>query len=227
MGWKSIPINSVPKVAGALGKTAAASLKKKITDWMYVLSGNKRSGYLVTVGDPRKSSSKIKARFSDQDFGPDKELKMWVQDNVGSRISPNHVIDLTGLKLVPNTWDQAFVDSLPQPQRSRLAAKTAKAEPVVHLTGPSGYDLKVYPDPTGSGFRLNLVRRGKIVVEEGYRNVRSLREGIDTYTIYEEEEEDPGIETYDLNRVLVDSLGLRLRSGAEVGLPGTHRSHPR
>ena len=105
---------------------AAAGIKKKVTDWMWVLSKDSAGGFIVTLGDPKKSSSKIKARFSDKDSAK-QELKSWVKDNVGKKVSPNHIIDLTGQKLVPDTWDQKFIDSLPKLQQAKLAADPMSA----------------------------------------------------------------------------------------------------
>lgn len=88
-------------------KLKTAALKKKVTDWMWVISKDSTGAFLVTLGDPRKPGSKVKARFSDPDTAKS-EIKYWVKDNVGKKVSPNHIIDLTGLRLVPDTWDEDF-----------------------------------------------------------------------------------------------------------------------
>ena len=101
------------------GKRAAKGPKKQITDWMHVISKDSGGAFLVTLGDPKKSSSKIKGRFSDKQTAK-AELKDWVKDNVGRKISPNHVIDISGQKLVPAEWEQKFVDALPDKQKKSL-----------------------------------------------------------------------------------------------------------
>jgi len=83
-------------------------VKKQVTQWMFVISKDSGGGFLVTLGDPRKTTSDIKLRTTDK-----ADLKDWVHDNVGRKISPNHVIDLTRLRLVPAVWDEDFIASLP------------------------------------------------------------------------------------------------------------------
>jgi len=83
-------------------------VKKQVTQWMYVISRDSGGGFLVTLGDPRKTTSDIKLRTTDRN-----DLKDWIHDNVGRKISPNHIIDLTRLRLVPDTWDDNFIASLP------------------------------------------------------------------------------------------------------------------
>jgi len=97
----------------------AGKVKKQVTDWMWVISKDPAGGFLITIGDPKKSGSKIKARFSDRDTAKN-ELKWWVRNNLTKTVSPNHLIDLTGLKIVPGTWDQKFIDSLPAKEKKKM-----------------------------------------------------------------------------------------------------------
>jgi len=62
---------------------------------MWVISKDGTGAYIVTIGDPTKGGSTMKRRFS----GSDKknEINEWVRDNVGQAVSPNHIMDLTGL----------------------------------------------------------------------------------------------------------------------------------
>lgn len=90
------------------GFEEAASRKKTMAQHMWVLSKDGIGGaYLVTIGDPRKHGSTIKARFS----GPDakQELKLWVRDNVGRSVSPNHVLDTTGMRLVSDEYTDSYM----------------------------------------------------------------------------------------------------------------------
>lgn len=98
-------------------KFKTAGVKKKVTGWMWVISKDPTGAYLVTIGDPRGSGSKIKARLSDKE-----DLKDWVRNNVGRTVSPNHIIDLTGLHLVPDTWDDGFINNMPEKQRTTITA---------------------------------------------------------------------------------------------------------
>ena len=81
--------------------------KKRVTDWMHVISRDSTGAYIVTRGDPAKAGSQILARFSDPETQK-YEIENWVRGNIGKRISHNHAIDITGQKLVPDTWDATF-----------------------------------------------------------------------------------------------------------------------
>jgi len=94
---------SLDKLRGMVAK------RKEVTGWMWVISKDSTGAILITLGDPRKPSSKIKARFSDPETAK-WELGTWERDNIGRKVSPNHVIDLTGLaKSVPENWDEDFL----------------------------------------------------------------------------------------------------------------------
>ena len=58
-----------------------ASRKKKMAPHMWVISKSPTGGFLVTIGDPRKTSSKLKKKFSNVD-----ELKDWVKFTQADRI---------------------------------------------------------------------------------------------------------------------------------------------
>jgi len=105
--------------AEALFKYRKMAAKKVVTDWMWVISKDSGGGYIITLGDPKKSSSKIKARFSGKKSEVKNELKLWLRDNK-NKVSPNHIIDISGMKLVPAEWDQKFIDSLPEKSRKQL-----------------------------------------------------------------------------------------------------------
>jgi hypothetical protein len=85
-------------------------VKKKVAPHMWVLSKDSSGSYMVTIGDPRKSSSTIKQRFSGKSGKGD--MKSWVGYEVGKTLSPDHVIDLTGMKLVPEYYSQWYVDNM-------------------------------------------------------------------------------------------------------------------
>jgi len=105
-------------VLADLTKLAAKPAKKQVTDWMWVISKDSAGGFIVTIGDPKKHGSKIKARFSGGSAKLD--LKDWVRDNVGKKVSPNHVIDITGQNLVVPNWEAEFIEALPEKQQQEL-----------------------------------------------------------------------------------------------------------
>jgi hypothetical protein len=73
---------------------------KAIAPHMFVLSkarlGTGKPGFILSLGDPTHGSSKLKRTFSTK-----QELKDWVRDEVGHSVSADHVLDATGLGLVP------------------------------------------------------------------------------------------------------------------------------
>lgn len=98
------------------GLTATQGVPKQITDWMYVISKDNMGSFLVTLGNPKRGSSKIKFRTTDK-----LDLKDWVRDNVGKKISPNHVMDLTEMfRQIPKEWDADFVKMMPEKHRRKL-----------------------------------------------------------------------------------------------------------
>jgi hypothetical protein len=94
----------------AKGKGALSNVKKKMAPHMVVISKDSAGGYIVTYGDPHKSSSRVIARASTKD-----DIKFWVKDNIGGkygRYSHDHVLDTTGLKLSPPFYSQWYVDNM-------------------------------------------------------------------------------------------------------------------
>jgi hypothetical protein len=79
-----------------------ASRKKKMAPHMWVISKSPTGGFLVTIGDPRKTSSKLKKKFSNVD-----ELKDWVKFT--QAVSKDHMFDATGLKLVPSEYSDFYM----------------------------------------------------------------------------------------------------------------------
>jgi hypothetical protein len=63
------------------------------------------TGYVVSIGDPRKGGSKIQHHFTTAD-----DLKWWVKDEVGNKVSEDHIVDLTGMGLVPDKFSNWFVE---------------------------------------------------------------------------------------------------------------------
>jgi hypothetical protein len=82
---------------------------------MYVLYKLGRDQFGISRGDPKKGTSKAVRGPIDGD-----ELKWWVEHEVGRKVSPDHVIDLTGLRLVDDEWTDFFVESLPAKERGAL-----------------------------------------------------------------------------------------------------------
>lgn len=87
-----------------------SKIKKKMAPHFWVLSRDPAGGYLVTIGDPKKSSSKIKESFHGSDAKD--ELVLWAKYNIGKEVSEDHVIDQTGLGLAPAEYTQWYVENM-------------------------------------------------------------------------------------------------------------------
>lgn len=92
-----------------------SGVDKQVRPYMYVLYKQGRNQFGISRGDPKKGTSKAVRGPVDKD-----ELKWWVEHEVGRRISPDHVVDLTGLNLVGSSWSEFFVESLPAGERKSL-----------------------------------------------------------------------------------------------------------
>lgn len=89
----------------AKGNTGALSkVKKKPAPHMWFIA-KAGSGWVVSIGDPRKGSSKTQRTFHDKE-----DLKYWVKHE--KKVSNDHVIDQTGLKLVSPYYTQWYVDNM-------------------------------------------------------------------------------------------------------------------
>jgi hypothetical protein len=87
---------------------------------MWVISKDSTGAYIVTIGDPRQPGSKIKARFSGATRRDD--LKDWVRDNVGTAVSPTHMMDMSGLNLVKSEVKAAEFPTNQQVNRAKKIA---------------------------------------------------------------------------------------------------------
>lgn len=87
-----------------------SKVKKKPDAHMWFLSKDSGGGYLVTMGDPERPSSKIVQRFS----GPSgkQELAHWVKYEMQDKVSQDHVFDATGLHLVPEFYTEWYVENM-------------------------------------------------------------------------------------------------------------------
>jgi hypothetical protein len=81
-------------------------IKKRMLPHMWVISKDAAGGYLITLGDPKKPGTKIKHRFSGKSAKHD--IKDWVKYNVGKKVSADHVLDVSGLKLVPAHYSDFY-----------------------------------------------------------------------------------------------------------------------
>lgn len=95
-------------------KRKLSKVKKKMAPHMWVISKDSAGGYLVTIGDPRKTGSKTKFRTSDKD-----EIRHWAKYEMPDKVSQDHVFDATGMKLVPDVYSQWFVDNMMGGKKSR------------------------------------------------------------------------------------------------------------
>jgi hypothetical protein len=101
----------------AKGDTGALSnVKKKPAPHMWYIAKTGRNAWVVSIGDPRKSSSKTKRTFHNKD-----DLKDWAKYDMRDEVSPNHVIDRSGLKLVSPYYTQWYVDNMMKKEEVELA----------------------------------------------------------------------------------------------------------
>jgi len=83
-----------------------SKVKKKSAPHMWFIA-KAGSGWVVSIGDPHKSSSKTKRTFHNKN-----ELKDWVKWDMADVVSRDHVIDMTGMKLVSPYYSQWYVDNM-------------------------------------------------------------------------------------------------------------------
>lgn len=95
-------------------------MAKTIAPHTFVLF-RKPGGYGLSLGDPTKTSSTLKRVFSTK-----QELKDWVRDEVGHSVSADHVVDATGLGLVPKEHS-AFYAEVSKPSASHGPYRAATA----------------------------------------------------------------------------------------------------
>ena len=103
----NIPVKSESDAVSAIKRTKAgrdAGAKKKVSPHMYVISKIQKDRYMITLGDPRSSRAKIIRQ------GEAWDMKDWYGDQRG-RISDDHIIDVSGLKLVSDKHSD-FYESL-------------------------------------------------------------------------------------------------------------------
>jgi hypothetical protein len=86
-----------------------SKVKKELKPHMWVISKDSAGGYIVTMGSPKKPGSRIKVRFSGD--GAKAELKYWVKYDMPKQLSEDHIIDMSGLKLIPEFYTQWYVDN--------------------------------------------------------------------------------------------------------------------
>lgn len=87
-----------------------SKVKKRPDAHMWFLSKDSGGGYLVTIGDPERPSSKIVQRFSGK--SGKQELTMWVKYEMPDKVGVDHVFDATGLHLVPEFYTEWYVENM-------------------------------------------------------------------------------------------------------------------
>lgn len=118
--------------SSAITARPLSKIKKTMAPHMWVISRDSAGGYIVTMGDPSKSSSKIKQSFHESDAKD--ELLRWVKYNIGKggKVAEDHVIDQTGLKIAPAEYTQWYVENI------MSAAVTATLDDVADLLEKRG-----------------------------------------------------------------------------------------
>jgi hypothetical protein len=72
--------------------------------WHIAKAFGPNKSYVVSIGDPYNARSKVMAILPNRE-----ELYDWIRNNVGVRVSPTHVHDMTGLKKVQALLDEKRV----------------------------------------------------------------------------------------------------------------------
>jgi hypothetical protein len=72
--------------------------------WVIFRSGR---GYGVSIGDPRDPKSRLLRLFPNKD-----ELRYWARETMNEAVSPDHVLDKSGLSLVSPYYTQWYVDNI-------------------------------------------------------------------------------------------------------------------
>jgi hypothetical protein len=89
----------------AQGGGKLSGVRKKPAPHMWFIAKTGKNAWVVSIGDPTRTSSKIKRTFHSKD-----DLRYWVKHE--KEVSDDHIIDRSGLKLVPDYYSQWYVDSL-------------------------------------------------------------------------------------------------------------------
>jgi|SRR5271157_4848934 len=76
---------------------------KKMAPHMWVIFKRPMGGYGVSIGDPRLPSSTLKAVLPSR-----RDLEEWVRENVGHKISADHILDKSGLGLVSPDYSDFY-----------------------------------------------------------------------------------------------------------------------
>lgn len=183
-----------------------SKVKKRPDPHMWFLSKDSGGGYMVTIGDPERPSSKIVQRFSGKNGK--QELTMWVKYEMGDKVSQDHVFDATGLRLVPEFYTEWYVENV---MKKAASGKTATSPEQWELAG----DI-LDKGTTHPSFQAIAKAWDKVVQELGEAKKRSER--MDRIGVGRTEDPTfmltmviPAMETYGkvLNRV-VDQLKQKM-----------------
>jgi len=66
-----------------------------------------RGGYGVCIGPPKDPRSRYMRHFTNKD-----DLRDWIKYDLAEVTSPDHVLDISGLKLIPEYYTQWYVDNI-------------------------------------------------------------------------------------------------------------------
>jgi len=75
--------------------------------FLFPIIGSLPRKYGVSIGPPNDPDSKLVRYFTSKD-----DLKDWIKYDLSEVVSPDHVYDLTRLKLIPNYYTQWYVDNI-------------------------------------------------------------------------------------------------------------------
>lgn len=78
----------------------------QVKNWLWVISCLEKDKYRVTLGDPMSLSAK------EMFLGTQTELKDWLQEQLDVTMPLDHVVDTTGLGLIPDTLSVEFLTQL-------------------------------------------------------------------------------------------------------------------
>jgi hypothetical protein len=97
---KALPHDRPFLVAGTKTSWKARSPHARVPPHMWVMSKGPM-GYIVSIGDPRDTRSTLKRTFQTKT-----DMREWAHDNIGTTISAAHIVDWTGLKLIPKAMQE-------------------------------------------------------------------------------------------------------------------------
>lgn len=131
-----------------------SNVKKEPADHMWFITKVGKNRYVVTIGDPKKSTSTLKKTFSGDDSVA--ALKDYVKYDM--KVSPNHIIDNSGLNLVSPYYTNFYVRNMLKKSNTieKRLAKVAKNLEKLAFDENMARELYLYID---NNYEMNKLKR--------------------------------------------------------------------